>query len=167
MSKTVISPNPKTRPVEVTVQLPSAVLPDANWADAYEIETGRDFKDMRSLAEQTIGGMPTWARVLLRLRNLIIAPFGLKSDGALDAQGEAGCIDIFPVLEQTANRIVLGFDDRHLDFRIIVDRKSVGQGARLRATTLVDRHNIFGRIYIAVVTPFHRMIVRSVLKNAL
>jgi len=61
----------------------------------------------------------------------------------------------------------LGLDDRHLDFRIIVDRREVNSGFRLRATTLVERHNVFGRLYIAVITPFHRLIVQSVMKNAL
>ena len=53
-------------------------------------------------------------------RNLVVVPFGLKSDGLRDARGAAQRVDIFPVLEQTDNRIVLGLNDRHLDFRIIV-----------------------------------------------
>lgn len=152
---------------EVNPELPNPYLPDANWADAFEIETPRKFKDMRSLAEQTIGAMPTWARRLLRVRNALVAPLGLKSDGHDDKQGSVDCIDIFPIIEETKDRIVLGLDDRHLDFRIIVDRSEVGQAFRLRATTLVHRHNVFGRVYIAIITPIHRLIVQAVLKNAL
>ncbi|SPH20380.1 hypothetical protein ASD8599_01116 [Ascidiaceihabitans donghaensis] len=158
---------PKNYPVEVEPRLPNPVLPTANWADAFEIETLRVFSDMRQLAEQTIGSMPRWARWLLAIRNILVVPFGLKSDGMDDAQGTADCIDIFPVLDETKDRIVLGFDDRHLDFRIVVDREAADRASLLRATTLVDRHNAMGRFYIAVVAPFHRVIVKSVLKNAL
>ena len=147
-------------------QFPNPVLPDANWADAFEIVTHREFGDMRSVADQTIGAMPHWARALLRLRNALVAPLRLKSDGMNDVQSEADCIGIFPILQETKDRIVVGFDDRHLDFRIIVDRSADVQAIRLRETTLVNRRNTLGRIYIATITPFHRLIVRSVLKNA-
>ncbi|MEP4980584.1 DUF2867 domain-containing protein [Ascidiaceihabitans sp.] len=157
---------PKNYPVEAEPRLPNPILPTANWADAFEIETLRVFSNMRQLAEQTIGSMPRWARWLLAVRNILVVPFGLKSDGFSDGQGTADCIDIFPVLDETKDHIVLGFDDRHLDFRIVVDRHATDRASLLRATTLVDRHNAMGRIYIAVVAPFHRAIVKSVLKNA-
>lgn len=155
------------QPAEIKPQLPNPHLPDANWADAFEIETQREFDNMRALAEHTIGSMPKWARGLLYIRNLLLTPFGLKADGSNDAQTDADAIDLFLVLEETKDQIVLGLDDWHLDFRIVVDRIAAGQMFRLRATTLVKRHNVMGRVYIALITPFHRLIVRSVLKNAL
>lgn len=155
------------RPLEVTPHLPDPHLPGTNWADAFEIETSREFGDMKSLAQHTIGSMPVWARGLLWVRNALLTPFAIKSDGLNDAQSPADCVDIFPVLEETKDQIVLGLDDKHLDFRIVVERRDTKQGYRLRVTTLVKRHNAFGRLYIAIITPFHRLIVRSVLKNAL
>lgn len=155
------------RPFEIKPELPNPHLPDANWADAFEISTERNFSDMRSLAQHTIGSMPKWARNLLRVRNVLLAPFALKADGLNDAPADKGCVDIFPVLAETSDQIVLGLDDWHVDFRIVVDRVETGQAFRLRATTLVERHNAMGRVYIALITPFHRLIVGSVLKNAL
>lgn len=122
---------------------------------------------MRSLAQQTIGTMPRWAKGLLWLRNIVVAPFGLKPDGLQDAAPQSGCIGIFPILHETDTQIVLGLDDRHLDFRIVVDRHQTAGTNRIRATTLVQRHNTFGRCYITLITPFHQLIVRSVLSNAL
>jgi hypothetical protein len=155
------------RPVGVTPDLCSGHLPDTNWADAFEIETHRDLADMRSLAEQTIGSMPRWASRLLWVRNVLLPPFRMTPDGLNDAKSEAGHVDIFPVLEEKEDRIVLGLDDWHLDFRIIVERHKTAGTTRLRATTFVKLHNIFGRVYITFITPFHRLIVQSVLKNAL
>ena len=167
MSDNIASRALAAKPFPVSPQLPNPVLPEANWADAFEIETRRSFADMKSLAQHTIGSMPSWARRLLWVRNTLLAPFGLKRDGLNSTQGAAECVDIFPILEQSTDRIVLGLDDWHLDFRIIVDRSAVDRAFRLRATTLVKRHNVFGRLYITIITPFHRLIVQSVLKNAL
>lgn len=148
----------------VPPDIPSPYLPDANWADAFEIRTNRDHGTMRALAARTVGTMPRWARVLLKMRNIIVTPFGLKHDGIAETRD---CVDIFPILHETEDQIVLGLDDRHLDFRIVVDRYARDTGYGVRATTLVKRHNFLGRAYIAIITPFHQLIVKSVLKNAL
>ncbi len=34
---------------------------------------------------------------------------------------------------------------------------------RISATTLVETHNLLGRLYLAIVKPFHRMIVPAML----
>jgi hypothetical protein len=34
------------------------------------------------------------------------------------------------------------------------------------ATTLVRTHNLVGRLYLLVITPFHRVIVRTMLAQA-
>ena len=155
-----------SKPIEVHPLLPNPALPDANWADAFEVETSREFADMKTLAEQIIGFMPIWANILLSIRNALVAPFGLKTGSEDDTGGDVKRVGIFPVLEETENQIVLGIDDKHLDFRIVVDRQETKQAFRLRATTLVTRHNLFGRIYIALITPFHRLIVRSILMRS-
>lgn len=159
-------PATAARPLEVTPHLPDPHLPGTNWADAFEIETPGEFGDMKSLAEQTIRSMPDWARGLLRVRNALLTPFAIKSVGLNDAQSAADCVDIFPVLEESKDQTLLGLNDKHLDFRIVVERSYTKQGYRLRATTLVGRYNVLGRICIAIIKPFHRLIVRSVLKNA-
>ena len=59
---------------------------------------------------------------------------------------------------------MLGFDDKHLNFRIIVDVKALdGKRRRVTATTLVHRNNLFGRVYLATVMPFHKLIVPTML----
>lgn len=111
-----------------------------------------------------LGGSPAWVRVLMSLRNRIVAVFGLKAAGA--GPDTESAIGGFPVVSERPERVVLGFDDRHLDFRIVVDVACEGASAsRVSVTTLVDRHNPFGRFYIAAVTPFHRAIVRGALNR--
>jgi hypothetical protein len=68
---------------------------------------------------------------------------------------------LFPVLHRSADRVVLGLDDRHLDFRVLVDVEP----GRVRCTTGVRRRPL-GRAYFAVVGPFHRSVVPAMLERA-
>lgn len=74
-------------------------------------------------------------------------------------------IGIFPVVCETSQRLVAGFDDRHLDFRIVVDVATVGSRQNVTATTLVRTHNRLGRTYLAIILPFHRLIVRAMMRQ--
>ena len=68
-------------------------------------------------------------------------------------------IGIFPVISQTPDRLVAGFNDSHLDFRVVVDVATHGAGRQVTATTLVKTHNRLGRTYLAIILPFHRLMV--------
>jgi hypothetical protein len=108
--------------------------------------------------------MPGWAKMLLDLRNAVVAPLGLKTSGADDATGR-GVIGLFPILSETPVQLIAGFNDHHLDFRIVVDVAPV-DGSRdqeVTATTLVLTHNLLGRAYLTAIMPFHRVITRSML----
>lgn len=142
--------------------LPHSALPDADWADRYVVLSPERGMPAIRAARLALGQSPAWVRGLLMLRNRIVAPFGLKA--AEMKLGEAGSVGAFPVVSARDDQVVLGFDDRHLDFRIVVDVAPAGaDGSRIAVTTLVDRHNLFGRLYILGVTPFHRLIVRTTL----
>jgi Protein of unknown function (DUF2867) len=93
--------------------------------------------------------LPGWARTLLGLRNALVRPFGLKT-GAPDRP-------IFPTCHETEDELILGTDDRHLDFRIGVIR----QDGRLFMSTWVHPHNLWGRAYLRLVMPFHILISRG------
>ncbi|WEZ82237.1 DUF2867 domain-containing protein [Rhizobium sp. 32-5/1] len=147
----------------------SAVLPDehllrADWADRYEIDLARAQLTPIEAADRTLAQAPAWVRHLLALRNRIVVLFGLK--GAEMRLGDRNTIGIFPVLSHDEQEAVLGFDDSHLDFRIVVDvRPNGSSGQTVGVTTLVFRKNLFGRFYIAAITPFHRLIVRTLLSG--
>jgi Protein of unknown function (DUF2867) len=73
-------------------------------------------------------------------------------------------IGIFPIIDRKPERLTLGINDRHLDFRLLVDVKDIGGGRQsVTASTVVKTHNRLGRIYLAVVKPFHRVIVPAML----
>ena len=139
-----------------------ALLAGAQFADAFGLEVDGRTLDARRAAERMMGRAPRWIDALLTLRNIVVAPFGLKRSGASTATPR-DMIGIFPVISQTPGRLVAGFDDRHLDFRVVVDVAPHGAGQRVTATTLVKTHNWLGRTYLAVILPFHRLVVRALL----
>ena len=111
-----------------------------------------------------MGRAPRWVDALLTLRNILVAPFGLKTSGA-SASAPRDIIGIFPVISQTPERLVAGFNDSHLDFRVVIDVAAHGAGQQITATTLVKTHNWLGRTYLAVIMPFHRLIVPALLRQ--
>ena len=151
---------------EVTPSVESGtVLAGAQFTDAFRVSVNGINLNARRAAEKLLAHNPGWIDALLRLRNTLVRPFGLKTSG-FGEPASGGMIGIFPVISETPERIVAGFDDRQLDFRVVVDVEPSRPGHRVTATTLVRTHNLLGRAYLAVVLPFHRLIVRSLLRHA-
>lgn len=72
----------------------------------------------------------------------------------------------FPVLRESNEEVVSGLDDRHLDFRALMKVEPAGTGgSRITLTTAVATHNWIGRGYLTLIMPFHKLIVRSMVKQ--
>ncbi|AUC93761.1 DUF2867 domain-containing protein [Bradyrhizobium sp. SK17] len=151
---------------EVTPNVDSAaLLAGAQFVDAFRIATTDAGLDARHAAEAMVTRQPRWIEWLLALRNLLVAPLGLKTSGATEGVAR-DMIGIFPVVSETPQRLVAGFNDKHLDFRLVVDVAPDGPARSITATTLVLTHNWLGRAYLAVILPFHRLIVPAMLRKA-
>ena len=141
-----------------------ALLAGAHFADAFCIEVGDRALDARRAAERMMARQPRWAEALGSLRNFLVAPLGLRTSGA-GLVPPRDMIGIFPVVSQTPNRLIAGFNDRHLDFRVVIDVTAPGDVQQVTATTLVKTHNRLGRTYLAIIMPFHRRIVPALLRQ--
>lgn len=100
--------------------------------------------------------LPSWAMMLLKIRNRILSPFGFKTNidkGYLDS--------IFPLEFQDENEVIVGTDDWHQDFRISVYKSQ----DTIHMSTWVHRHNLAGYTYLALVMPFHILIVRDAMRR--
>lgn len=150
---------------EVTPQVDAAtLLAGARFMDAYRLEVSGANLDARQAAERMMARAPRWVDLLLAARNIMVAPFGLKTSGS-EGRASRDIIGIFPVVSETPDRLVAGFNDRHLDFRVVVDVATTGQQQNITATTLVLTHNRLGRIYLKIILPFHRLVVRAMLRQ--
>ena len=119
---------------------------------------------------------PKWVGKLMGFRNKTVAIFGLKTSGsAVDRQktllnlkyekGEQ--VGIFKIYDKTDNEIILGEDDKHLNFRVslyLEESKNEQAERKLTITTSVIFNNWLGRIYFLPVRPFHSLIVPTILK---
>ncbi len=122
-------------------------------------------RDPGTLARFIVAHQPSWVERLTSLRDTIVALFGLKTArdlAALAGREGAGRVGIFRIYGKSENEILLGEDDRHLDFRI-----SVLCGPQdVTVTTVVHCHNLLGRAYLFVIAPFHRLVVKASLRRA-
>jgi hypothetical protein len=151
--------------MEVTPEVDSsALLAGAQFSDAYSVTVDGNALDARRAAEKMLARGPRWIEMLLALRNRLVAPLGLKTPDPTRTGG-TDSIGIFPVVSETPNRLVAGFNDHHLDFRVVVDVVTSARGQCVTATTLVLTHNLLGRSYLAIILPFHRLVVRSMMRQ--
>lgn len=145
------------------------LYPGSNLADAYAVDLpnarAREL-DMESLARQLLGSQPGWAQSLMVLRDAIVARFGIKTARQMEAKpGER--IGIFRIYARSADEIILGEDDSHLDFRLSVLRsKQEGMHGCVTVASVVHCHNWVGRAYILLIRPFHKLIVQRSLARA-
>lgn len=141
-----------------------AVLSGAQFIDAFRVDVGAATVNAREACTRMVLNGPRWIDTLLRIRNIAVAPFGLKTSGE-GAPAPGGLIGLFPVLSETPERLVAGFDDSHLDFRIIVDVSGDAPHRQVTATTVVRTNNLLGRTYLALIMPFHKLVVRSMMRR--
>lgn len=141
-----------------------ALLAGAQFADAFSTTTVATAMTARAAAERMFGRSPWWVDALMTLRDAIVTPLGLKTSTST-LHDHVDKVGVFPVLSETPQRLVAGFDDNHLDFRVVIDLAPSGSGQSVTATTVVLTHNMVGRTYLAIIKPFHRIVVRTMLKQ--
>jgi uncharacterized protein YnzC (UPF0291/DUF896 family) len=143
------------------------------------------FKDKFQNIGSTIVGKyffssgPKWFDKLFTFRNKIAGLFGLKTSGNIadrqemlrNFKAEKGDqLGLFKVFDKNADEIILGEDDKHLNFRIslfIEHQNGNKTDKNLIISTTVKFNNWFGRLYFLPVRPFHKLIVPTILKGIL
>ena len=128
--------------------------------DCYRGQLGSPEASPRALVAWGLAGMPDWVGAAMWLRNRMVAPFGLKS-GAEDGPPE-DLMQRLPVIREDEREFVTGMKDRHLDFDVRLSKTS---DAGFELATNVKPHNTFGRIYLALVLPAHRVIMRRIARG--
>ena len=101
----------------------------------------------------------------MRLGDVLVARFGLRTARSLQSDDRGGSRSgIFKGYEANAVEVVMGEDDRPLDFgasalyRFAAEAGAIGSSFGL--STVVHCHNRLGRGYLGPIAPIHRLIVR-------
>lgn len=142
-------------------------------ADSYSVQLPSGTStDPELLARFLFSQQPAWIRGLVKMRDALVAGFGLKTARYLESLGEhdqTNRLEIFKIYSKNSSEIVLGEDDKHLDFRLsflCVSPVATQEERSLILTTVVHCHNRLGRIYIFLIAPFHRLVVQASLRSA-
>lgn len=137
--------------------------PCSHYADAYAIDLPPDAStDPDVWRRRVFGSPPVTLSRLTRLRDFVVRPLGLRDAADLDPRREG-----FPVLARSADEVLMGADDRHLDFRVSVRVVTTADApSALVLRTTVRFHGALGRLYFIPVRPFHRRIVPVLLRRA-
>ncbi|MFY0608306.1 MAG: DUF2867 domain-containing protein [Cyclobacteriaceae bacterium] len=157
--KVKLEPTPKTEGVK-------NALPKIDFTDTFSTTNHQD--DLRSISNLVFGTMPKWVEFLMKLRNAIVSVFGLKTEIPADFHSTfevGGYVGFFQIFSIEHNEIMLGADDKHLNFRVSIYNSGEDQ-FNIKVTTLVQFNNLFGRFYMAIVMPFHHLIVKRMVKQA-
>lgn len=120
-------------------------------------------------AEEVVRGFftsaPPMMKALMGLRNVLVKLFGLKTGAGsppLDSSPiVAGRkIGLFEIAEIDEHHVVMGTDDKHLDFRVRITIEDTVVTCR----TQVKFNNSTGRFYFRAIQPFHHVIVPKILQ---
>ncbi len=118
--------------------------------------------------------MPNWVDALMNIRNFCVGLFGFSVDanvagGASSMAAESAQLNIgdkagfLVVAEKTDSEIILSSEDKHIAFYLSI----AITGDDFIVSTLVNQKTLIGRIYLNAILPFHYIIARSVINNAI
>jgi hypothetical protein len=147
----------------------AGLYPGADLVDAYAVllPAGAS-EDPAVLMRRALATQPGWARGLMAVRDRVMRVFKVKTSTRIGAAATAAGreqVGFFPVVSRSATEIVVGEDDRHLDFRTALQVRGEAGAREVVVTTVVQCHNALGRTYLLAITPFHKLIVRAGLQR--
>ena len=147
---------------------------NAYFHDSYRAKLARPELGIVDIFFVLFGYTPLWMKVLLIVRNAAAKVFGLEAPTVGEIMkptvrreycvGEK--IGPWPIFFIADNEIVAGRNNKHLDFRLSVLKAMEGDTASVVVSTICTVHNVYGKIYLFLIVPFHRHGVRSLISNA-
>ena len=152
-----------------------SLLPGTYFHDAWAILAAEPNLDALGQFLRVFKKTPMWIEHLMAIRNRAVSVFGLKNLGGLSqidtAKQESEYIPgdrvgIFTLISRSANEVLLGDKDKHLNVVVSVHKKDEEESgtAVVTITTVVHVNNWLGRLYMVPVAPAHRVISRVMMR---
>jgi hypothetical protein len=155
--------------------LSGGLIKDAYFHDAYRAPLTRPEDRIVDIFFALFGHTPLWMKLLLIVRNAAARLFGLEVPTVDEIMKPrfaseyrvGGKIGPWPVFFISDNEIVAGRNNKHMDFRLSVLKAVDGDSMSVVVSTICTVHNVFGKIYLFFIIPFHRNGVQSLMANAI
>lgn len=157
MSNTTVSKKEEVFLTESTRQL----FDPLDFADTFST-TNHDDK-LEDISKRIFTLKSRWITALFALRNKLVKVFGLKTDLPADYHDNfvvGGYVGFFKIYDISEKEVILGADDKHLKFRVGI-HNTTDVTNNIKVTTLVQFNNLFGKIYMKIIAPFHQLVVRK------
>jgi hypothetical protein len=145
-----------------------------DFADAYEMRLSKPEIQTSDAYVAIFCYPPTWVQVLMNLRGHIALRLGLTHpldvrEIGPDEQPKVvtgARVGSFTVQSVHPSELIVGNDDKHLNFRISTMKTEREGQFYITVSTAVEIHNMLGRAYMFVVKPFHRFLAPYMLRRA-
>jgi hypothetical protein len=159
--------------------VPSASVLDrdlvaAAWfRDSYRAPLTRD-AGVTDVFHGIFGHTPMWMRRMLIARNRLAAlcELAVPADAEIleyrtrDSYAVGDRIGPWPIYALNERELVAGRDNRHMDFRLSLMKVNDDGGAGIVVSTICNVHNVFGKVYLFFIVPFHRYGVQKLMRDA-
>jgi hypothetical protein len=151
------------------------LIRNAYFRDSYRASLAHPGLGIVEIFFALFGHTPFWMKSLLIVRNAAARLFGLEAPSVGEimrppvksAYRVGDKIGPWPIFVLADNEIVAGRNNKHLDFRLSVLKTRDGDATDVVVSTICTVHNVFGKIYLFFIVPFHRAGVRSLISSAL
>lgn len=116
---------------------------------------------------------PAWIGYLYAVRNGVVKIFGLKTDKGEGLRVEScvregKCSANFCVDAKAPKETVVKLSDKHLDAYMSIYLEKLEEHQKIiTVITVVDIHNWLGYIYFYAICPFHKLVVKGMMKYVL
>ena len=135
-----------------------------DYSDTFKMTLNNNEVSVESIYIDMFSSMPKWINTLMTIRNKIVGVFGLKVESltpkvrTLRIGERVGMFNIYAV---SPNEVIAGEDDKHLNFRVSILKVD----EEVMVSTFVKYNNLFGKVYMSLIMPFHKIIVKAMMKN--
>jgi Protein of unknown function (DUF2867) len=154
--------------------LDHAVINAAYFKDSYSAPLHHSDISITNLFFALFGHQPIWMKRVLVMRNHIASWCGLDVPTPAEimnveiksSYNVGDKIGPWPIFALSDNELIAGRDNGHLDFRLSVLRITVGGAPQVVVSTICLVHNLFGKLYLFFIVPFHKWGVRRLIADA-
>lgn len=166
-------------PVECNDPSASALQPHwvaaAYFCDSYRAALKSPRANVADIFFSIFGHHPRWIKLVLVLRNQIAKWCGLSVPTVDEIMAPhqrpsykvGDSIGPWPIFSVNQNELIAGRDNSHLDFRLSILRELDGPSPSVVVSTVCVVHNLFGKVYLFFIVPFHRWGVKFIITRAL
>jgi hypothetical protein len=154
--------------------LDSKMIESAYFSDSYSAPLINEKAGIVEIFFGIFGHHPKWMKIVIIIRNKIVSLFGLDTSTSAEilqpqikshyAVGDK--IGPWSIYHLTQDELVAGRDNKHLDFRLSVLRMADAGEPSVVVSTICNVHNLFGKVYLFFIVPFHKWGVRKIIENA-